>query len=443
MRKFLLLLASLIMTSCSAEKSDPTGPIKVEIERTDAGYRLLRGGKPYVVKGAGMAREDIARFAAAGGNSIRNWSTSNDYQDTQALLDAAHEHGVSVALGLPMIPERSGFDYDDEEAVALQLEAMRKDVLRFKDHPAVLAWLIGNELNHSYKNPKVFNAVNDVALMIKELDPNHPTSTTLAGFQENTISEIKKRAPALDFICLQTYGSLFDLPERMRAANFSAPIMITEWGTLGYWEMETTSWGTPLELTSSEKADVVLRGHVEVISKLRGQLIGSYVFYWGQKQERTPTWFGMLTEAGHLTESVDVMHYIWNDDWPANRTPRVRKMLLDGRDKRQSVTLQEGAAYAASIDAFDYEDDQLTYRWELKLESTAHSEGGDFEAALPNIEGLIENNTTAAISLTAPEPGKYRLFAYAFDGAMNTAHANIPILVKGPESSDSSATTHD
>ena len=40
------------------------GPVKVEIVRTDAGHALLRGGEPYVVRGAGMAVDDIARFVA-------------------------------------------------------------------------------------------------------------------------------------------------------------------------------------------------------------------------------------------------------------------------------------------------------------------------------------------------------------------------------------------
>lgn len=107
------------------------------------------------------------------------------------------------------------------------------------------------------------------------------------------------------------------------------PFNQSDWGTIGYWEMEETSWGTPAELTSSEKADTYLRAHQAVVTPLEGQVIGSYAFLWGQKQERTPTWFGMLTEDGRETETVDVMHYIWTGSWPANRTPRVESIELD------------------------------------------------------------------------------------------------------------------
>ena len=138
-----------------------------------AAYALLRGGEPYIVRGAGMVHDDIERFAAHGGNAIRTWTTRSGEVDIPALLDTAQAHGVTVALTLPMRPERHGFDYDDPDAVAEQLAALREDVLRYRDHPALLLWIIGNELNHSYTNPAVWDAVNDVAEMIHELDPDH------------------------------------------------------------------------------------------------------------------------------------------------------------------------------------------------------------------------------------------------------------------------------
>jgi hypothetical protein len=201
---FLVLIIPM-MIACSPETSETTSPMKVEIFESDDGYRLLRGGRPYEIRGAGMSIDDIERFAANGGNSIRNWTTISDRQDTQALLDAAHAHGVTVALGLPMHAERHGFDYNDEAAVAKQLAMMQAEVLKYRDHPAVLAWLIGNELDHSYTNPRVWDAVNDVARMIHELDPNHPVSTTLSGFKEEVISEMLTRAPDLDFYSFQLW----------------------------------------------------------------------------------------------------------------------------------------------------------------------------------------------------------------------------------------------
>jgi len=404
-------------------------PVKVEIAKTDSGYQLMRGGVPYTIKGAGMAIDDIERFVGHGGNSIRNWTTSNQYQDTQDLLDAAHASGVTVALCLPMQAERWGFDYNDADAVAAQLDEFREEVIRYRDHPALLVWIIGNELNHSYTNSRVYDAVNDVARMIHELDPNHPTTTTVSEFEEKVIADIRNRAPEIDFISFQLYGSLFTLPDKIADLGFDDPFMITEWGALGYWEMQETAWGVPTETTSSGKAEVFLRGHRDVLATLEGQLIGSYVFLWGQKQERTPTWFGMFTEAGEETEAVDVMHYVWTGAWPPNRTPRVESLTLDGKSAKQSVVLLAGESYQATFDVFDHEVDSLSYRWEVKPETVATQIGGDFEKRLSSLDGLLSDPAAATTSVKVREPGKYRLFAYAYDDHGHAAHANIPFMV--------------
>jgi hypothetical protein len=425
----LLLGASTWATTACAEPTiNPEGPVKVEIARTDSGYALLRGGSPYRIRGAGMSSGDVARFAAHGGNSIRTWTTRHSQVSTSALLDEAHANGVTVALGLSMGSERHGFDYDDAEAVAAQLEATRVEILKYRDHPALLFWIIGNELNHGYTNPRVYDAVNDVARMIGELDPNHPKTTAIAGFKDDVITEIRNRAPALDFISVQLYGSLFALPERIEAFGFEDPFMVTEWGTLGYWEVDKTDWGAPIELTSSAKANVYQRGYTQILQPLEGQLIGSYAFYWGQKQERTPTWFGLLTERDERTESIDVLQYLWTGRWPEDRTPQLLSLQLDGKNALASVRIESGRSYYAQVDAIDPDGDQLAYRWELKPESTATQSGGDFEPPIESIEGFISGDAGARVMITAPPPGAYRLFVYVVDGQGNAAHANLPFL---------------
>jgi len=71
----------------------------------------------------------------------------------------------------------------------------------------------------------------------------------------------------------------------------------------------------------------------------------------------------------------------------------------------------------------------MRYRWEVKPESEATSVGGDREEALSNIDGLLADSSAATTSLTAPSPGNYRLFGYAFDDNNHAAHANIPLHV--------------
>lgn len=425
---FLLVAAAAMLAACTYPPAGGDAPVKVEILQTKNGYQLLRGGEPYRIRGAGMSFADLAAFAAHGGNSIRNWTTRDGVMPTRELLDQAHAHGITVALGLPMVSERSGFDYDDAAAVAEQFAELRSDVLEYRDHPALLFWIVGNELNHSYTNPAVFDAVHDVVSMIHDLDPNHPATTTIAGYGENVITDIRERAPSLDFISFQVYRTLFGLPQQLERIGFDAPFMVTEWGTIGYWEVEETSWGAPIEATSSEKADTYRRGYAEILPQFEDRLIGNYAFYWGQKQERTPTWFGLFTEHGHETESIDVLHAFWSGSPPVERSPQLVSLRLDGKAARDDVHLQSGADYEAQVEAVDPDGDSLSYRWELKPESRATQAGGDFESPIANLHGFIDDPETASPRITAPPPGAYRLFVYVFDGQGKAAHANLPFL---------------
>jgi hypothetical protein len=418
----------LFACSLPADTSvDRQQPIKVEIVGSDGNYKMLRGGEPYTIRGAGASSIDLASLARQGGNSIRTWSAD----DATRILDTAHELGITVALCLYTFPERGGFDYDDEALVKRQFNRIKAEVLQYKDHPALLFWIIGNELNFDYTNSAVYDAVNDISEMIHDVDPYHPTTTTLAGFSADMLADVNERAPDLDFVSIQVYGMLFDLPRLIMESGFTGPFAITEWGAVGHWEVAKTSWQAPLEQNSSEKAATFLRGHTEVIQSFGSQSLGDYVFLWGQKQEKTPTWYGMFLESGEETEVVDVMYYIWNGTWPENRTPRIKSVLLDGKTADNSIELTAGESYGAELAINDPDDDALRFWWEVKRETTAKQVGGDYEEAIPSLPGIIRNPADSKIELAAPgESGAYRLFVYAYDGQGHGAHANIPFYVK-------------
>lgn len=407
------------------------GAVPVEVVMLDGRYTLLRGGEPYPIRGAGIEFADVGNFAAHGGNSLRTWRTDSRFSTGQEVLDEAASHGVTVVMCIEIGRERLGFDYDDEQAVAEQLEYARGEVMKYKDHPALLAWMIGNEANLFFENPRVFDAINDIAAMIHEVDGQHPVTTALAGFSPELAGLIRNRAPDLDFVSVQLYGDIVQLPAILEASNWEAPLFVTEWGAIGHWEVPQTSWGAPIEQNSSEKAANYLRSHEIAIASNLQQIMGSYVFLWGQKQERTPTWYGVFLEDGTETEAVDVMHYIWNGEWPANRTPAIEAMLLDERSAHDNVVLAAGTEYEAAIRAADPDGDTMVYRWEIMLESEATQEGGDLEEVPERIEGLVSDPGSASVRVIAPpEPGAYRLFAYVYDGQGNAGHANIPFFVE-------------
>ncbi|HMP81336.1 MAG TPA: glycoside hydrolase family 2 TIM barrel-domain containing protein [Verrucomicrobiota bacterium] len=426
----------MALTSCtnSGEPSAATKPetrtAKVEVRKTDGKYQLFVNNQPFQVKGAGLEFGSQEKLAAHGGNTFRTWRTENGVESGQQVLDRALSNGLYVAMGIEVGRERHGFDYSNPDAVAKQLESIRAEVMKYKDHPALLMWIIGNELNLHSTNPKVWDAVNDISKMIHEVDPNHPTMTALAGISRELVNEIKTRAPDLDLIGIQMYADVINLSTRLKDSGWDGPYMVTEWGATGHWEVGKTAWGAPIENDSTTKADFYLKRFQKAIQSDRTQCLGSFVFLWGQKQERTPTWYGMFLESGEQTATVDVMHYVWNGQWPENRSPRLDGAWLDGKTANENIRLQPGRKYSAKIKARDENNDPLRYEWEILEESRDLKDGGDAESKPASLPGLITTADKSETTLTAPTvPGAYRLFGYVYDGKGAAAHVNIPFFV--------------
>ncbi|HET6396278.1 MAG TPA: glycoside hydrolase family 2 TIM barrel-domain containing protein [Pseudoxanthomonas sp.] len=432
MRRFVLALC--LLWPCAAHlhaREAAAGPAQVRIVQEDGAWRLRVDGRPYHVKGAGSASGDLEQLAARGGNSFRTWSTGTDAAAVRAMLDRAQRNGLMVAMGIEVGKERHGFDYDDPQAVAAQLRRIRGEVLLYRDHPAVLMWVVGNELNLEYSNPKVWNAVGEIAEMIHEVDPNHPVMTTLAGFDRKLIDQLKARAPALDLIGIQLYGDIDTLPRRLRESGWSGPYIVTEWGPTGHWESPLTAWGAPIEDHASRKAELLVERYRRYIESDTRQGLGSYVFLWGNKQERTPTWYGLFLPGGESTPSVDAMQYLWTGQWPANQAPSISLPLLDGRGARASVVLRAGGEYEALAPAADPDGDALQWRWSALYESTATSIGGDPEQVPAAVELHARDLGGGRVRLTAPrQPGNYRLFVEVRDGRGHAAYANLPFRVE-------------
>jgi hypothetical protein len=422
----LLLFTVITASAQSGYQATPAQAVKVELRKTDSSYQLFRDGRPYFVKGAGGSAYP-ARIAAYGGNSIRTWGT----RGAQRVLDSAQRYGLTVLLGLDVARERHGFNYDDTAAVRKQLDQLRSEVIKYKNHPALLAWGIGNELNLQYKNPKVWDAVNEISKMIHTEDPDHPTCTVLAGVNKGLIDFIKARTPDIDLLGINTYGGLATLPRTVRMAGWEGAYMVTEWGPTGHWEGLQTAWRSPIEENSSEKAAVYKSRYEYSVERDRDKCLGSYVFLWGQKQERTPTWYGVFTEKGEESEVVDVMQYLWSGNWPANQAPHLYSLQIDNRKAIDNIYLAPGNNYPVIAVATDPDQDQLSYRWELLPEPAQVGEGGDFEARPKPVEGSVIAGSDGKATLTAPAAeGAYRLFVYVTDGNNNVATANIPFYVK-------------
>lgn len=417
------VLPGLAMLNTLDAQPPAEGPVPVQITRMDGRFQLLRHGQPYPIKGAG-GESRFAELAAAGGNSLRTW----DADELGTILDQAHQNGLTVCAGLWMGHQRHGFSYQSQAAVIQQLEEKLAYVRKHRDHPALLMWGVGNEMEGEGSDPSVWYAVNHLAREIKRIDPHHPTMTVIAELGENAakVRSIERFCPDIDIIGINSYGGIETLGERYREAGGTKPYVVTEHGPLGPWEVGTTAWGAPLERSSSEKALLYAKGYRANVVGQSDRCLGTYAFLWGHKQETTATWFGMLLPDGSRLAAADAMTNLWTGHYPANRCPHIQSLTLD-----RTSNLKPGEQVHAVLQASDPEHDELTFQWILRSDSGTIGEGGDAQQSESAIPNAIEAERDQA-TLTVPETtGSYRLFAYIYDGNGGAAVANVPLQVAG------------
>jgi len=399
---------------------------KVEVStNTQGNFELLKNGIPYYIKGAG-AKDHFDLLVNSGANSIRIWSTNNS-----SLLDSAHQHGLTVTLGLHVRPERSGMDYNNEYAVKGQIEKLKNEVLKYKDHPALLVWGIGNEVDLKYSNFKVWETIEILAKFIKEVDPNHPTMTVIAGVDPSKAYYIKKYCPSVDILGLNVYGSIENAGANLRKFNWDKPYIVTEWGVNGPFEAKTTSWKAKVEPPNGFKADQRLRRYQELIVEDKERCLGSYCFLWGQKQESTATWHGMFLKNGNPTEAVDVMHYCWKGEWPNSRAPSIRDISLENIGWRKDHIIEPSKQATVKIEYSKYNNNKVYIEYVLYPEAFSNKIGGDIQKSPDPIPFEIVRQTENKLIFISPKKkGAYRLFAFVKNDKGQSSVANIPFLIK-------------
>ena len=399
---------------------------KVEVTTNSLGnFELQRNGVPYYIKGAG-AKDHFDLLVKSGANSIRIWSTNNT-----ALLDSAYKHGLTVTLGLHIRPERSGMDYNDEYSVKGQIEYLKNEVLKYKDHPALLVWGIGNEVDLKYSNFKVWETIEILAKFIKEVDPNHPTMTVIAGVDPSKAFYIKKYCPSIDILGLNVYGSIENAGANLRKFNWDKPYIVSEWGVNGPFEARTTSWKAKIEPPNGIKADQRKRRYFELIENDKERCIGSYCFLWGQKQESTATWHGMFLSNGNPTEAVDIMQYCWTGQWPESRAPSIRNISINNKGWRKEHVLAPSVQVTLSIEWQKYNNKEVMVEYELYPEAFSNKIGGDIQKSPDPIKlEIVKQSDTELTFFTPKKKGAYRIFAYVKNYKGQSSVANIPFLVE-------------
>lgn len=394
----------------------------VYVRETHNGYELVRNHKPFIIKGA-AGNSHLKELKEAGGNTIRLYDTIN----LLGNLDAAHKAGLAVIVDIPLpkFGDGSRFYESDLTPAKKKISAL---VSKFKDHPALLYWNVGNELYYPtfYKSTSFFDSFNSLVDLVKEEDPNHPVSTAIIGGNRRRLASVALRSPGLDFISINSFGNLTNLKERMEPIAFiwNGPYVISEWGVNGPWEEESTTWKAPIEHTSSKKAEILEERYNSPVMQ-DPKSLGNVVFFWGNKQERTNTWFSIFSKAGQKSESYYTLNNLWTKNNSNYKGPKVNYALLNGRGAPENIILSSGEKSKAQVLLHNTEKDSFQYEWKIQKEAWA-----DIEKEEPAEEGLIDENTGQKVIFTVPKKeGPYRLYVYVTDHENNFSTTNIPFYV--------------
>ena len=404
----------------------PGASAEVQVVQKDGKFELQREGKAFFIKGGGGGENALDSLAKAGGNSIRLWGDER----LGEILDRAHQQGLTVAAGIWLGQIRQGFDWSDADGLIKQREHVRRVVEKHKNHPALLCWALGNEMEDPEgKNGAVWTQINNLARMVKEIDPAHPTMTVVAEIGGDKVRNFHALCPDVDILGINSYGGAISVPERYRKLGGKKPYILTEYGPPGIWEIGKDAIGAYPELTSTEKAEIYRKVYQAAVLGSEGLCLGSYAFLWGQKQEVTATWFSMFLSDGARLGAAETISELWTGKAPANRVPRIKSLAYQGERKAKP-----GATGSAVLEASDPEGDPLKVTWVLQRDPGEYGTGGDKEDAPPNVPGAVTNMSATSATITLPaDGGLYRLFAIVHDNQGGAAVANVPLRVDAPE----------
>lgn len=428
MKKLLLFsvfFGAFLLTACSSSSSKG-----IEIKASGDGYKLFIDGRETYIKGVGGTyRLDIA--SQNGANAFRTWG--GDVEEVKKALASAAENKMYVMQGIGLT--KDSLQYYDEAYKNKMREEVRVLAETFKNDTSLLAWGIGNEIELGNANIDVaWKFVEELAQLIKSIDKRHLVSTVIS-YNPSALDSIAKYVPSLDYVGINVYGPMGEVKNAVDQSAYKGAFMITEWGPTGWWETAETEWKAPIEQTSEEKRVVYEERYTKYIQST-SRCLGSFVFLWGQKEERTPTWFSMFVEDGveslplhgEKTPMVEAMQRVWTGKELTETAPVIAGMTIDGKQAIDNIRIKAGIPLKAQVSVTDKENDRLTYVWEVLKEATVLGFGGSYEPR-PDRVGEVVTSDVNAYEGNLNEPGEYRLYVYVLDNTGFVSTINIPFQI--------------
>lgn len=318
-----ILVSTLLLTSCRPAGPDPEGVERVQVVRDDSGFRLTVDDREFFVMGMNWDY-----FPVGTNYSFRLWDEPDDIIEEaldreMTLLQSMGVNAIRQYVGVPprwvaWIHARYGIytvinhplgrygvsidgawtaptDYADpraRESILAEIDVM---VESYRNSPGVLMWLLGNENNYGLvwegaetenlpeeqrdvtRATSLYTLVGEAARRIKQVDTLRPVA--LANGDVGYLDLIARYAVDIDIFGMNTYrGPSFTDAWETLASTFDRPVLLTEFGS-DAWNARTG------QEAGAEQAALLLAQWQEVYTHAPGQggfgnSIGGLTFQW-------------------------------------------------------------------------------------------------------------------------------------------------------------------
>jgi hypothetical protein len=265
-------------------------------------------GTPFRIRGVTCSHRvteaDIERIAEMGANAIRTWGTDDH---TPVLMDLAHKHGIKVLLGIWMRHGKPGAEGDDsfdwlhdEKGKAVQLAKAAGAVKKYRYHPALLGWNIGNEvtLNIETGPEKIAYArhLEATCRIVKKLDPNHPIASVSAWTTDVPFWETWCKS--VDIYGINVYGyGVYEVPHALKHMGVSKPYFLGEFGVTGEWEARADENGVKAEPGDRQKYEIFARNWERIETTSGPRFAGGFLFNYADDFSFAGVWLSFFVNG--------------------------------------------------------------------------------------------------------------------------------------------------
>lgn len=404
---------------------------QTSIKKIDDNWTLMVEGTPFEVKGVTFGHDqDVDNYdtyfkdlKSLGVNTIRLWATN---EHTDKLLDVADTYGIKVMVGIWMRHGRPGMEDDDSFNYLEDNEGMEamytnaiQTVDKYKDHPAVLTWGIGNEvyLNMATDAEKeaYSKLLERICSRIKKLDPGHPITSVEAW--TIGLEWWEKFVPSIDIYGLNSYGpGAGMLASELEKRGIDKPYIITEFGVTGEWDIKETKNDIEVEPSDTEKYDAIVNGYTNWI-RSKPACLGVYVFHYASNSQFISPWF-FTHYKGMYRPQYWAIRKAYTGLEPTNNIPAIKTLELP------DAKLQSGTWVPVSLEVSDAEEERLDI-------SFAYNQRTGSRKRRDQINTLnYRGNTTDGYEIQLPkENGPIKVYVTVKDSYNNVGIASTSIIV--------------